>query len=310
MTSPGGQDAAAKSFSRWCTLLAFCASASVLAAQDTKPVDPAALIRSVVANEIASAQNSSVKLMFRSRRITQKGVQNRIYADANEAVASMAIGQSDQPLTPQQERGELDQLAQLANNPDRLHRKHEREKQELDHTLRILKALPDAFCYQYAGTEPGDSALGKSGARLVRLNFKPNPSYSPPSSVEQVLTGMEGTILIDPDARRLALIDGRLVKEVNFGWGIFGRLNSGGTFRVQQADAGGGTWAVTQMTLKLTGKILLLKTLNIVSEETFEGFERLPDNLPFAKAVELLEGQQLKLAQIIHPPSTIAAAAR
>jgi hypothetical protein len=310
MRSPGQQDGFVKNLSCWFTFFGLLASACAVPAQDSKPPDPAALVRSVVANEVAAAQNNSVKFMFRSRRTTQKGVQNRIYAQANETVATLAIGQSDQPLAPQQERAQLEQLAQLARSPDRLHRKQERDKQDLDRTLRILKALPDAFCFQYAGTEPGDSALGKPGAQLIRLDFKPNPSYSPPSSVEQVLTGMEGTVLIDPAARRLARIDGRMFREVNFGWGIFGRLDPGGTFRVQQADAGDGNWAVTQMTLKLTGKILLLKTLNIISDETFEGFQRLPDNLPFAKAVELLEKQQqTKLAQIIPPPQAAIAVA-
>lgn len=224
-------------------------------------------------------------------------------------MATLAVGQSDQALAPQQERAQLEQLAQLANSPERLHRKQEHDKQDLDRTLRILKALPEAFCYQYAGTEPSASALGKPGSQLIRLNFKPNPSYSPPSSVEQVLTGMEGTILIDPAARRLARIDGRMFREVNFGWGIFGRLNPGGTFRVQQGDAGDGNWAVTQMALKITGKILLVKSLNIVSDETFEGFRRLPDSLPFARAVELLEEQQTKLAQIIRPQAPIAVVA-
>jgi hypothetical protein len=70
---------------------------------------------------------------------------------------------------------------------------------------------------------------------------------------------------------------------------------------VQQADAGDGNWVVTQMTLKLTGKILLLKSLNLISDETFEGFQRLPDDLPFAKAVELLQTQTTKVAQAIRP---------
>lgn len=308
MTSSGRQDALAKNAACWFTSLALLASASVVAAQDSKPSDPVELMRAVVASEVAAAQNTSVKFMFRSRRTTQKGVQNRAYAEANEAVASMMIGQSDQPLTPEQERAEAGQLAELVNHPDRLHRKQEREQQELDHTLRIMKALPEAFCYQYAGTEPGDSALGKPGTQLVRLDFKPNPSYSPPSNVEQVLTGMEGYVLIDPASHRLARIDARLVKEVNFGWGIFGHLNQGGTFRVQQADEGSSNWAVTQMTLKLTGKILMLKSLNLISDETFEDFQRLPDNVPFAKAVELLQTQQMKLAQIAHASSSAAAA--
>ena len=56
-----------------------------------------------------------------------------------------------------------------------------------DRTLRIVKALPDAFRYEYAGTEPAGPGLGKSGEALVKLNFTPNPAYSPPSRVEQVL---------------------------------------------------------------------------------------------------------------------------
>lgn len=282
------------------------ASSAVLPAQNAKPVEPAELMRSVVANEIAAGQNTAVKFMFHSRRTTQKDVQNRIYAEANEAMATMIVGHTDQPLTADEERAEADKLARLASHPDQLRRKQEHEKQEMEHTMRIMKALPDAFCYQYAGTENTQSGLGKAGAQLIRLNFKPNPSYSPPSSVEQVLQGMEGYILVDASSRRIARIDGTLVREVNFGWGIFGRLDKGGSFRVQQADAGDGNWVVTQMTLKLTGKILLLKSLNLTSDETFEGFQRLPNDLPFAKAVELLQTQTTKVAQAIRPFETSA----
>jgi len=53
---------------------------------------------------------------------------------------------------------------------------------------------------------------------LVRLKFRPNPKYSPPSHVEQILTGLEGYLLIDADQHRIAKIDGTLGKEVGFGW--------------------------------------------------------------------------------------------
>lgn len=300
MNSAESQRAPAR-IAHLCTFVALMASSAVLPAQNAKPAEPAELMRAVVANELAAGQNTAVKFMFHSRRTTQKDVQNRIYAEANEAMATMIVGHTDQPLTADEERAEADKLAQLARHPDQLRRKQEREKQEMEHTMRIMKALPDAFCYQYAGTENAASGLGKAGAQLIRLNFKPNPSYAPPSSVEQVLQGMEGYILIDAAARRIARIDGTLFREVNFGWGIFGRLDKGGSFRVQQADAGDGNWVVTQMTLKLTGKILLLKSLNLISDETFEGFQRLPDDLPFAKAVELLQTQTVKLAQAIRP---------
>lgn len=261
----------------------------------TPDISPRDLIKAVVANEIAAAKNSSVKFMFRSRRTSQKGVQNRIYVEANEAMASMLVGQGDQPLSEEQERTEMDQLAQTVNHPDRLHRKQEHEKQEMEHTLRIMRALPDALCYEYAPPQPGDNEPGEN--QVVRLNFGPNSSYSPPSAVEQVLEGMQGYVLVDAKARRLVRIDGMLFKEVSFGWGIFGHLDKGGTFRVQQTDAGDGNWMITEMSLRLTGKILLLKSLNLNSNETFSDFQRMPDDLPFAKAVEMLQTERTRLAQ-------------
>jgi hypothetical protein len=273
-----------------------------LSAQDAQKsrVSPQELVRATVANEVAAANNRAVKFMFSSRKQTTRGVQNRVYAEANEAVASLAVRESDRPLNPQQQRAETDKLAQVASNPSALRRKQDHENQELEHTLRIVKALPDAFSYEYAGTENGEPGLGKAGNQLVRLHFKPNPSYSPPSTEEQVLQGMEGDVLIDPAAHRLARIDGALYKEVAFGWGVFGRLDKGGSFRVQQADAGDGNWVVTEMNLRLTGKILLLKSLNLTSNEVFGNFRRLPDDLPFARAVEMLKTEQAKLAQNVN----------
>lgn len=257
-------------------------------------------MRATVANEVAAANNRAVKFMFCSRKQTSKGVQDKVYAEANEAVASMAVSDSEHPLSPQQQSAETKKLAQLANSPSDLRRKQEHGNQELDHTIRIVRALPDAFTYEYVGTENAEPGLGKPGSQLVRLHFKPNPSYSPPSTVEQVLQGMEGDVLIDPVAHRMARMDATLFKEVAFGWGIFGRLDKGGSFRVQQADAGDGNWVITETNLRMTGKILLVKSLNLTSDEVFSNFHRLPEDTPFARAVEMLKAEQQRLAQNLY----------
>ena len=80
---------------------------------------------------------------------------------------------------------------------------------------------------------------------------------------------MKGYLLIDPKANRIAKIDGTLIKEVGFGWGILGHLDRGGHFVVEQGDAGYGQWEVTRMGLSFTGKVLLFKALNIQSDEKF-----------------------------------------
>ena len=138
--------------------------------------------------------------------------------------------------------------------------------------------------------------MGKPGDKMVRLKFTPNPGYSPPSHVEQVLEGMQGYLVIDSSALRLARIDGALFRDVSFGWGILGHLDKGGHFRVQQADVGDGCWEITAMSLRMTGKILVFKSFSMTSDENFADFQRVPDDLPFAKGVELLKSEQEKLA--------------
>ncbi len=273
------------------------AIATALPAQDSiqPQVPPGELVRQTVAREVAAAKGGGAKHMFRSEKRTPKGESTRLYVETNEAMAGLLVAVNGQPTTPQQQQAEDGHLDWLMNNPDQLRKKAAREKEDSARTLQIVRAFPDAFRYEYDGTEPGTSTIGKAGDQLTRLKFTPNPSYSPPSHVEQVLAGMQGYLLIDTTAHRIARIDGTLFREVSFGWGIIGHLDKGGHFRVQQADVGDGSWEITSMDLKITGKILMLKTISMISDETLSDFRRVPDPLSFAKGVEMLKAQQAKL---------------
>jgi len=302
----------AKERSRPQWLLVLCGTLfvamGVLSAQETKApqTSPADLVRQTVAQEVTAANKPQAKYMFSSRKQSSKGSQTRLYVETNDSMAGMLVAINDQPISAQQQQAEKDHLAWLINNPDQLRKKRAREKEDTDRTLRIVKALPDAFRYEYVGLENGDSEMGKPGDQMVRLKFTPNPSYSPPSRVEQVLQGMQGFLVIDSTARRIARIDGALFRDVSFGWGIIGHLDKGGHFRVQQADVGEGCWELTAMSLRMTGKILMFKSISMVSDETFSDFRRVPDDLPFAKGVELLRAEQEKLAHNHEPEASSA----
>jgi hypothetical protein len=282
--------------------------AAIPAAQEPQPlrISPNDLVRETVAREVAAANQNSHLHMFRSRRQNSKGSQMRIYIETKDAMAGMLIAVNDQPLSQQQQQAEIDHLNWLAGNPEQLRKKHAREKEDADRTLRIVKALPDAFRYKYVGTEACSAVLGKPGDELVKLEFTPNPAYSPPTKVEQVLEGMRGYLLIDSTARRIAMIDGTLFRDVSFGWGIIGHLDKGGHFRVQQADVGDGDWEITAMSLKITGKILMFKGISMVSDETFSDFHAVQEDLTFTKAVDMLKNEQEKLAHN-HEPEAAAA---
>jgi hypothetical protein len=258
-------------------------------AEDPGNTSLAEIVRRAVHNEVASNQSSGMHFRFKDEKRTPQLSQTKLIVETREATAGLLVMQNGQPLTPKQRHEEEARLANYAQSPQELRKKKRDEKEDAEHTERILRALPDAFLYQRAGTEPGRPGLGAPGDELVRLNFRPNPDYNPPSHVEQVLTGMSGNLLIDTTQNRIAEINGTLTKEVGFGWGILGHLDQGGRFLVQQADVGEHQWEVTRMQLSFTGKVLFVKKISIHSNDTFSDFHPVPENLTFAQGVELLK---------------------
>jgi hypothetical protein len=272
------------------------------AAQGPPAVTPSELVRRAVANEIKNS-NQGPKYMCRQRKETPGGSQTKLMVETREGMVGMVVANNDQPLNQEQVRAEYGRIERFVNQPAELERKRKQEKESAERVTLILKALPDAFLYEYDGTEAGRLGLGKSGAQLLRLKFRPNPKYDPPSHVEQVLVGMQGVVLIDTQKQHIARIDGTLFKDVAFGWGILGHLDRGGHFQVDQTDASDDNWTIARMGLAFTGKMLLFKSINISSTEIFSDFHPVPADLTFAEGIQLLKQQQAAIAQN-QPPSS------
>ncbi len=284
--------------------LPFCSWAK--AKNDLRNLSPAELVRQAIKNEIAANADSGRHFMFKDQKKTTHLTQVKLLVETKDATAGMLIAEDGHPLNPQQREQEEARLANYVRNPEELNKKRKQEKEDAEHSQRILRALPEAFLYEPDGTEKGTDMVGHAGDELVRLKFRPNPDYNPPSRVEQVLTGMAGHLLIDATEQRLAEIDATLQKDVSFGWGILGHLDRGGRFLVQQADVGDHQWEVTRMELLFSGKILFVKRLNIRSSDIFSDFHSVPSDLTFAQGVELLrkEATQADAGTAQKPPRT------
>lgn len=103
-----------------------------------------------------------------------------------------------------------------------------------------------------------------------------------------MLPDMAGTMWVDSKVDRLVSVDAQLVRDVEFGWGILGRLYRGGTFQFEQKDVGSGRWAITTLAMHFTGEILLFKTIDIDSVRKVTDFRRLPDTLTLDQGLALL----------------------
>jgi len=275
-----------------CVLLLTTASSAAQPATVSSYKDPAELVRKAVQNEIKASADDTAHFLFRGTKTTPKGSTTKLYVETREVTAGLVVAYNGKTLTPEQRQAEQARVERFIHDPEELKKKREQERENAERTMRIVRALPDAFLFEYAGEEPGSEGIGRVGSPLVKLKFQPNPSYQPPSRVEEVLAGMRGYVLLDAVHDRIASIDGTLFKEVGFGWGILGHLDRGGRFLVQQQEVGDNLWEISGMTLNFTGKILLFKNLSIISTEMFSDFKQVPSDLTFAQALELLKKEE------------------
>jgi hypothetical protein len=95
---------------------------------------------------------------------------------------------------------------------------------------------------------------------------------------------------------RLAKIDGTLFRDVNFGWGILGRLYKGGRFMVEQAELANGYWDTIHMELKFDGKVLIFKPLHIEESERDWNFRPVP-KMDVRQALNMLRNSGDQIAE-------------
>lgn len=190
-----------------------------------------------------------------------------------------------QSLSAADEQKEEARLTELAGDPGKQRRRKQAEDEDQGRVLKVLRALPAAFVYQDAGA--GEGPAGK----VEKFTFKPTPGYSAPDLETQVLTQMAGEIWVDPVHLRVVRLEGHLEEDVDFGWGILGRLNKGGWIAIDQADVGGGEWRTVHFKMAMSGRVVW-KTRVFDTSEDESGYEPVPAGLGYQKAIEMLRADK------------------
>jgi hypothetical protein len=170
-------------------------------------------------------------------------------------------------------------ILSVISNPALVRNGQRKQHDDSEKARELLKIFPDAFHFQYEGTE----------GPMVRLRFSPNPKFEPPDHAAQVFHHMEGTVLVNMQQQRLAAIDGKLTSEVKFFGGLFGYLAKGGTFNVEQKEVSPKVWEVNVMHVHMSGKALLFKTIAVQEDEIYSDFRTVPESTTLSQAAELLK---------------------
>ncbi len=279
-TAHSGTDAAAAgSFS----LLLLVLLALPAAAQS----DPAALVRRAVQNR-TEATRTHRPLRFLFRKIDQHHDTTKDIIETNQGNVARLVAINNQPLTAEADQAELDRLHSLANHPEIQEHRHQREQKDAARVNRLMLLLPDAFLYREEGTSPCPSGEGL----CHRLAFSPNPRFEPPDLEAGIFRGLAGEVWIDQAQERLTRLDAHVIAQVDFGWGILGKLDKGGTIQLEQSDIGNHDWELTTLKLNLSGKALMLKSLSIQLTEQASHFSTISPAVDYRKAIQLLQNSE------------------
>jgi hypothetical protein len=228
------------------------------------------MVRVAIQNELKDNSKRSLLFTWKERKYRGRNTEVEHLVETPNGVLSRVVLIDEKPLSPEQ-RAQEDQRIRKMLDPAQLRRKQKERQEDDQRTSRMLAALPDAFDFQFL-----DSTQAPNGHKLTRIHFLARPGFDPPTREALVFTGMQGEMLLDETAGRLAKIDGRLFKDVNFGWGILGRLYKGGQFLVEQSEVSPSHWDTTRMILHFDGKALFFKSIHIDDNETSWDYQPVP----------------------------------
>lgn len=247
------------------------------------------LVRRVVRKGLNDDEGGP-RYMFRLRRISKDRSTTKDIVETPQGLVARLVSVNGRPLTAEEERAEEEKLESIVHDPEfQAARKKEQDEDE-ERVKRLVRALPDAFLYEYQGREPGTTGM------LLRLSFQPNPAFDPPHRETEVYRGMRGKLWIDAGAERMLRMEGELFRRVNFGWGILGHLDPGGRFVVTQTPLAEGRWEINRIRLRVTGTVLFFKKIDVDLLQVLDQFERVPADLSLAQAVKLLRARPAMVA--------------
>lgn len=237
-----------------------------------------------LANELRAAQDAGHPMRYRLHKTSPRLTTTKEICETKDGEVARLISVNDKPLSEADKQKEDARLDALASDPSKQRHRKQAEDADAGRALMVLRALPEAFLYQYAGSG------GSLAHKVEKFAFRPNPGYSPPNLETQALTTMTGEIWIDPDHERVTRLEGRLQRDVDFGWGILGRLNKGGWIVIEQADVSEGQWRVVHFQMQMSGRVVFKNRVFDTTEDETQ-YSPLPLGMSYRKAIELLRGE-------------------
>ena len=252
------------------------------AAGGLTPEQAQALVKRALATESRAAQelgHASHPMRYRLHKTSPRLSSTKEIVETRDGDVARLLSINGQPLSADDEQKEQARLDALLANPGLQQHRKQSEDSDTARAMKILRVLPSAFLYQFAGTGTAASGI------VEKFTFTPNPNFDPPDIETGVLMAMAGEIWIDPAQERVVHLAGSLQQDKNLALGLVA-LDKGGWIEIEQADVG-NQWRIVELKLKMNARILF-KAKPSDSVQEYSEFVALPGDLTYGQAIEIL----------------------
>jgi hypothetical protein len=213
----------------------------------------------------------------------ENGVPNRntvkLVIQTAQGDLSKTVERDGHPLPQDQEKADEQRMDAFVHDANLRQKQKQSHQQDASKASALTKMLPDAFLWTYAR---------QNGAETT-LHFKPDPQFKPPTREARVFAAMEGTMVVDAEQKRIKELKGKLTRDVNFGYGLLGKLEKGGTFEIERQQIAPRIWAITATHVHIHGHALIFKSIGEEQDEVTSHYHPTPPSLSLDAAATMLK---------------------
>ncbi len=277
MADMANQRGAAFVLMRWLLVGAIAGTAAVAYAQ--VPPTPLALVQAMVAHEDDNAAHRDRYEFLSVERSERTGghLWTERVVETSQGRVRRLVAEDRQALSAERVAQEQARLQGMLTDPSAFLAKEKAQKDDEAKARQMLEMLPRAYVFDNVRLENG----------VWRMDFRPDPGYSPSGIEERVLHGMSGWVAIDEKQFRLLHIEGTLPQDVSIGFGLLATIKAGSHFANDRRNVD-GHWRTVHVVTDIRGKAALFKSVAKNSEVSRSEFVYLDPGITLAQAVELV----------------------
>jgi hypothetical protein len=253
------------------------------------------LVRDVVYNELHDRERDS-HWEYRSECVSSAQNLVREQVETDQGPVFRLLAQDGTPLDEAQREREDARLNDYVHDPAQVaHILHAHEEDEA-RLAAVMQMLPDAFLFDYEGPQ---------AAEVAGIAFRPNPAFVPTGYEARIVHALTGTITVNLRLRRMIEMRGTLLSRLDFGYGLLGHVEKGGTFTIHRRQVNAAHWKTDLVEVHIQGKVLMLKTVSKDQREARSDFRPVPGGTTLAEARDMLNQAASESVQATLVPSAV-----